>query len=474
MNETQLEINLDPVSGNRFRQALESGRFVTLIETQVPAAEMDKEAGIRRLEMLENAIFSGPLENVSLAITDNPGRPDWKAVEYASGLPAANRDRHVVYLSGANLSKEAVLEQIQMAENANLYNIIPVSGDIPEKCRTLKECRKTVFTESVSTLNMLKTRSSDFFTGATVNPFQYTPYALLGSYYKLMKKFNSGAGFLVTQAGWDMLKLQSLAWYLTGRDMYYPKIARLTLLSPEKTESIISGNTLGIKMSKGMKKLLETELTYNRAQFDAVQYRRLELQVSGCRLLGFSGVQICGADNPSKMDFILKLIRSALNEFTSFDVWLEKYNAFMASTEMAPFEHNFHLFDRILHRPYPFDAPPETREIPPADPALPEKIGYGIRSFLFRHADRQRAANAGHLKTLLTGCRGCDTCYLPQKSYICPLTCPLGLVNGICGSVDLDGSCPVSKQECIHHRILRMAHWRKRLHEQENMITDGK
>ena len=140
---------------------------------------------------------------------------------------------------------------------------------------------------------------------------EYTPYTLLGSYYKMMKKFNCGANFLITQTGWDMLKLQSLAWYLTGRDMHYPKIARLTLLSPERLDTILNGGAPGIKISKDMKKLLDKELVYSKNQFEATQYRRLELQAAGCRLLGFSGIEISGADNPAKTGYVLSRISTA-------------------------------------------------------------------------------------------------------------------------------------------------------------------
>ena len=470
MSEMQLEMNLNPVAGNRLREALENGRFVTLIETQVPAGEMDKSSGIQRLEALEKTVLSSTVPDAALAIVDNLNRRDWTAVELATSLSAENRDRHLVYLSGAGLSPEGVLEQIQMAENAGIRNLVPVSGEVPEKLRSARECRKMPFTESTDILRLLAQRKKDFFPGCTVNPFQYTPYTLMGSYYKLIQKFNSGAGFVVTQMGWDMHKLQSLAWYLTERSQHYPKIARLSLLSPEKVESICAGNPQGVKLSRDMRELLQKEFTCSKTQFESVQFRRLRLQAVGCRLFGFSGIQINGADNPARAEFILREIRNALEECTSFENWLDEYNSFMASTEMAPFSSNFQLYDRLLYRSYPYDDPPQTRELPLPEVSLMEKFSLKFKSFLFAHADSQRAANSHLLKVLLCGCRGCNKCRLPQKSFICPHTCPMKLVNGICGSVAPDGSCPYSGQECVHHRILRISHARNRLAEQENLL----
>jgi 5,10-methylenetetrahydrofolate reductase len=470
MSGTQMEMNLSPDRGSRLKKSLESGQFVTLIETQVPPGEMDKASGLQRLEALESAVLGQSGGCAALAVVDNSSRPDWKAVEFALALSEDNRDRHLVYLSGTGADRKTVSDLLQIAANAGLRNIVPVSGTVPEKDRTARSCGKIVFTESTETLNMLSAHPCGFYAGATVNPYQYTPWTLLGSYYKMVKKFSCGAGFLVTQTGWDMLKLQSLTWYLTGRSLFYPHIARLILLSPEKAECIRSGGMPGIKISRDMKKMLDRELTLSKNQFEAAQYRRLELQAAGCRHLGFSGVQICGADTPSKAEFVLQRVRSALEEFPSFGSWLDEYNAFMASTEMAPFADDFQLYDRVLHRNYPFDAPPETRELPAPDVSFGEKAGYFTKSFLFSGTEGETPGRAGCLKRLLTGCRSCRTCHLPKKSFICPATCPMKLVDGICGDVESDGGCPVTHQECVHHRILRLAHWRNRLPEQENLI----
>ena len=470
MSETQLEMNLNPSSGNRLRSALENGDFVTLIETQVPPAEMDKAAGLRRLEALEKTVLAHPGGYASLAVVDNSSRPDWKAAEFASGLSGENRDRHLVFLSGAGMDEKNVSDLLHVAAHAGLHNIAAVSGEVPEKLRTARSCGRTPFTESTDILRMLTSPEYGFYAGATVNPFQYTPYTLLGSYYKMAKKFSCGAGFLVTQAGWDMLKLQSLIWYLPGRSLFYPRIARLILLSPERADIIRSGGMPGIKISRDMKKMLDRELTLSKTQFESVQYRRLELQAAGCRLLGFSGVQICGADIPAKAEFVLQRVRAALEEFSSFETWLDEYNAFMAGTEIAPFAGDFQLYDRVLHRTYPFDAPPETRELPEPEISLSEKAGYFSRSFLFGKTEGQRPGRSGCLKRLLTGCRGCRICHLPGKNFICHGTCPMKLLNGICGDVEPDGTCPVTGRECVHQRILRLAHWRNRLPEQEKLV----
>ena len=466
MSEQQLEMNLNPVSGNQFRDILGSGSFVTLIETTVPPDEMDRAAGEQKLLALEKTVLEASGLNTAIAIIDSGSSRNWSAVEYASLLPENSRDKHLVYLSGAGMDQKAVGELLQMARNAGLRNIVPVTGTVPEKYRSVKECRKIPFTESLHILQELERSAGFFFAGTTITPYQYTPYSLLGTYYKLLKKLSCNAEFIVTQLGWDMLKLQSLSWYLTGQELFYPKIARLALLSPEDVEQIISGNQPGIKISPEFRKMLTWELKYSRDSFEAAQYRRLELQAAGCKLLGYSGIQIYGADSPAKAELVLGRIRKALNEFASFEEWLEEYNSFMASAEIPPYNYDFNFFDRILHRDYPSDQIPVMGNLPPPAVSFREKTAYCIKKFLFPHAGKQRPESGKLLKTILAGCRGCGSCRLAERNFICVENCPMHLANGPCGAITMEGKCPYSKQECIHHKILRIAHWKNALPEQ--------
>ena len=106
MRELQLEINFAK-HGNRFRDALNRGEFVLLIENASPGRDNDPGASAERLAALESAVLGIEGINAALAITDRDCHLDvWRAVEYASALSPENRDRHVVYLSGRETSPE--------------------------------------------------------------------------------------------------------------------------------------------------------------------------------------------------------------------------------------------------------------------------------------------------------------------------------------------------------------------------------
>lgn len=101
-----------------------------------------------------------------------------------------------------------------------------------------------------------------------------------------------------------------------------------------------------------------------------------------------------------------------------------------------------------------------------------EKFAFEMRRFLFAHADRQRADNRRLLKRLFAFCRSCGNCRLPKTFFVCTENCPKRLANGPCGGVRPDGGCEFGSGECVHSRIVRIAHWRGQIQHLEEEILD--
>jgi hypothetical protein len=258
-----------------------------------------------------------------------------------------------------------------------------------------------------------------------------------------------------------MLQNQTFSWYMLNRQSYIPMIAHLTILTPDRAEKIIAGKVPGVRISAAFRKLLEQELSGSKAQFEAAQYRRLELQSAGCRLLGYSGVQISGVDYPGRAQIIASRIRSALQEFRSFEHWLDEYNYHQASAEMSSGIRNYHLYDRVLRRAYSFDEPPQISDPGKPDYSWKEKLSYKLKRKLFAKADKHRPDRDFLLKKILVKCRGCDKCDLPSNHFICTKVCPMKLSNGPCGAVGEDGKCSFSAAECIFVKKVRCSRWRE-------------
>ena len=464
----QLEMNFDG-SINRFQTCLDNGVFVMLVEHNSPGKDTDPALAGERLAELEYGILNINELPTGLAITDKYAFLDsWGAAEYASSLSTESRDRHVIYLSGRNSSLDEFADAASFCAASGFSNVVPVTGDsLPGE--GFKETRRRNFTESIHGIQHLSQHKYPFFAGCAVNPFKYTAPDLFTQYFKLVKKVNCGAKFVVTQLGWDMMKLQALRWYLSYRGMHYPTIARLMLLTPERVSSIIGNRYPGVHITPAFQSLLEKELKFSYNQFEAAQWRRLELQAAGCRLIGYSGIQVAGLDTADKIRIAARRVASALNEFTSFEHWVHEYQEYMARVEMAPSHNSFYMFDRLLTTAH-LDGTPKMKEGTKLPLDKGEKFNYNLKKFMFPHTDRQNPGEHLIMKKLLAGCRDCSSCRLPKTFYICPEQCPKGLANGPCGGTKIDGTCELGAMECIHSKMMRLAVWLNQVDSLEEQI----
>ena len=443
------EVQTGTPQANCFRDALAEGKFIFLAECTPPENEDLAPAAAERLMPLIRMMAGQQDLCGGVAFTDRREAP-WSAVELAAALPEELRSRNLCFLSGDGRDEEAIKAQLDLARRAGVPNIVPVSGHAGASVR---ECRRRVRCGSTEQLRLIQ--DLPLFAGTTFNPFHYDADTVLASYRSLDGKLKAGAQFIIAQSGWDMVQNQALAWYLLRQKQFTPLLAHITLLTPDKLEKIAAGAIPGLRMTAAFRKLLSRELMGSKAQFEAAQYRRLELQVAGCRLMGYSGVIVSGVDVPGRAALVATRIRSALQEFRGFEHWLSEYNEHQASAEMSFGLKAYHLFDRMLRRAYPFDEPPEITVPEAADYSLGERWGYRIRKMLFSKADRQRPNRDILLKKLLVGCSSCDSCTLPQHHYYCVRNCPKHLENGPCGGVGVDGDCELGGDECIFVRIMR-------------------
>ncbi len=457
MNEFQLDMTLDK-TGNNFQESLNSGKFIFLAECSPPDNEQNINSAVNRIMPLAETMAKQEDLGGGLAITDLNGSP-WSAAEIAAAMPENLRNNNCYYLSGSNRNAEEINRQLNLAANAGAMNIIPVSGFAADL--TPRICASRNFFDSTRQLKLISEREEKFFAGVQFNPFHYDLDTVLASYASLVGKIDAGAQFIVSQSGWDMLQNQTLAWFLLNRQSYLPLIAHLTLLTPDKAEKIVAGKIPGVRISPAFAKLLSRELSGSKAQFEAAQYRRIELQSAGCRLMGYSGVQISGVDFSGRAQIVASRIRSALREFRTFEHWLDEYNSHQAGAEINSGIDRYHLFDRVLRRAYPFDEPPPITSPGKTEYPWKEKLAYRLKHFFFANADKQRPGRDFLLKKLLADCKGCEKCTLPRNHYICTRNCPTSQSNGPCGSVREDGKCEITRQECIFVKKIRCSRWRE-------------
>lgn len=456
----QLEMNFDGLQGNRFRDKMDNGIFQVLLEVTPPPEQVPMEDAVARFAEVEYAVSSRTDLPAALTFTDFSGAPEnmLDTVSFASALCKIDRDKHLLCVSGRSRPLPEVEKLLGHAVSEGFRNVLVLSGgSIPND--TPADARKRHYTESVHILESIREHFGDTLNaGCSVNPFCYVPETSFPQYFKLMKKIAMGASFIVTQLGWDMRKLQELRWFLSSRSMPLPSVARLLLLNPDRTESICSGKEPGIHISPDLEAMLRREMTHSITQFEAAQWRRLQIHAAGARLLGYSGIQIAGVDRPEMVNTLFNRISEALNEFKSFGDWLNAYQDYYDRLELAPYPYRFYEFEELLSSAQPPEQPTRTQsEIAPVSDL--EIFRYRLASKLLAHADAQPPQEKRLTKKLLVSCRSCPECRLQQMHFICPENCPKGMSNGPCGSVGVDGRCEFGFQECIHSRRMRLAEY---------------
>ena len=471
-NSIQLEMNFNGSEENLFRSRLESGEFQILAEIALPEGEISADEINGRYADFEYLVL-GRKTPTSLAFTtENLTNTD--PVLFASAICKTDRDRHLLYLSGRDHTKQQLFEMARLATGEGFKNFCCVSGK-PLPGEDARKSSEHPFTESLCTLSELKENfEKTILTGAVVNPYKYTADALCTQFFKLIRKVNAGASFVVTQFGWDILKLQELRWNLFQRSCHIPSIARLLFLSQEKAKELCEGKVPGVQISPDLAYILRRELQYTRPQFEAAQIRQLQLYAAGARLIGYSGIQIAGADTPDKLEMLLDKIDEALLEFKDFNAWCSAFRQYYERLDMASYPYRFYLFKNLLSSALPPDPLPFA-EADFTTCTGKEIFRYHLGKLLCGHAAELPASEKRLTKKLLFGCKGCNRCRLPQTFYICPETCPIHRANGPCGEIRVDGTCPFDhQQECIYIRQLRLVN-KLRCYPalEEDVVPDG-
>lgn len=456
MSSRQLEMNFNGVQhGNAFKEHLDNAEFSVMLELRIPGRDSRLESVVSKYSELESVVSSRKAFPAGLAfLEDSPDFPSLDPGEFAAALCKNGRDRHLIYVNGRNRRPEDIDYNLGIYRFEGFRNIAAVSG-IPSS--TLEETAKQRYYDSVNILQRNACSKTPLFAGCVANPYKYNRTDSILQYCKLSKKIAAGASFVVAQSGWDMRKLLEMRWCMFRRSQNIPTIARLLFLTPEKAEDICSGKCPGICISDDFKQAIRKEMMYSMAQFEAAQWRRLQIHAAGAKFLGYSGIQLSGVDNPETANRIFLRIEEAMAEFPTYEDWRIAHNDYYSKIEMAPYPYRYYLFENMLAEGVTCDTAKVNSEPVPAC-TFSERFKFRTARLLLAHAERMPASDKHLTKRFLASCRrNCERCRLPQTLYVCTGNCPKQMVNGPCGESDPSGVCHFTGRECIYAAVLRRA-----------------
>ena len=461
---------------NLFKKALLNPSVFPVTWELVPGRGAKEQPQEKALLLAGQAAAGGKI--AALTITDNPGGTPAISADFMGNQIVNKGIEPLVHFTSKDKNRSQMESQLYALDRAGVRNLLVMTGDYPVS--GFKGRPAPVFDlDPIHTLNLInemnrgleypgpkgtiRHQPSDFFAGAVVSPFKATQAEQMLQYYKLKKKIEAGAQFIVTQLGYDARKFHEVLLFMKQNAIDVPLIGNIYIL-PFGAAGMMNRNDLpGCVVTD---KLLADIDRERSAPDKGVQARILRAARMYALLkgMGYSGVHIGGHNiSYEQVEEVIRLGEELAPAWPD----LVKYFDY-------PVENGFYYFEKD----------PETglnREIhskrQAGSPDVPTGLTYGLSRFFHRlmfepdknlyplmkniskKIEGSKVESLFHklehlTKVTLFDCRDCGDCALIDLAYLCPMSqCPKNQRNGPCGG-SFRGWCEVypEKRKCVFVR----------------------
>lgn len=455
-----MQLNMNFTDTNPLKERLESAEFIYLLEYELPSHEENLAAIYDNINGICEYIKNN--RNISaVSLTDRmPALDALDPVDLASKISARSGIDPIIHLAGKGFDKDSIKERLATISSNGVNNILAVSGDYDKSFEK--------YTDSVDIILSARKNHPSMLIGAAVNPYKYTVNDSYGQYLKMVRKINAGADYIVTQIGWDMKKLQELLLFNRMREINVPVIARLSLITEEDCSQLTNLSLhQGVSVSREFASQIQRELS-STPQFMATQLKRLCLQIVGCSMLGYSGVQICGLKTSDEVKTVMETAASMMSEFRTFTEWATEWKQFHHGVEMVTPPYTFYMYKNLMKfkTNYEIDDEFKLAEASFAESTFSQRFKNKLASSL--GVENKTGISGKILKSLLTGSSDDGSYDLSKTQYQSISKCPKRLYHGPCGGSQLNGNCEIGSEPCIHNLRISLAAENNELDKLEN------
>jgi methylenetetrahydrofolate reductase (NADPH) len=98
-----------------------------------------------------------------------------------------------------------------------------------------------------------------FLKGCTISPFKKYESEVMVQYYKLFKKVNEGADFLITQVGFDVRKFDELLRYMRHHNIQIPILGNVYILNQPVAKVMNRGEVPGCVVTDELYQIYEKD-----------------------------------------------------------------------------------------------------------------------------------------------------------------------------------------------------------------------
>lgn len=414
----------------------------------------------------------------ALTITDNPGGNPAISSEMLGAEILKLGIEPLVHFTCKDKNRNQLEGLLYGMERAGVRNLLVMTGDFTYsgfmgRSRPVFDLDPSQLLDLITAMNKglevptmkgsATLAPSHFFSGAAVSPFKATESEQMGQYYKLRKKLESGAQFIVTQLGYDVRKIQEsllMVKHLGFGDV--PVIGNIYLL-PLGAAKLMNRNGLpGCVVTNELVSAIEKE-----AQADdkgkAKRMERAAKMYAFMKGMGFAGVHIGG--HGMKYEEVEYIISKGEELAPNWMDLVPEFN--------FPQPRGWYYFEKDAATGLNTETPVDRTKSRPSGGlgysmfkalhhSMFEKSGFlfGPMAALARSVDKSGMEHAftrveHFMKVMTNECMHCGDCALFDLAYICPMSqCPKNQRNGPCGG-SFEGFCEVypKKKECIYVRV---------------------
>jgi methylenetetrahydrofolate reductase (NADPH) len=477
---------------NKFKQSLLDKSTFSVTWELVPGRGAREKAQETIFSNAEAAAKSGKIH--ALTITDNPGGTPAISAEFLGVEIVKLGIEPLVHFTCKDKNRNQMEGLLHGLSRAGVRNMLVMTGDYPVSGYGGRP--KPVFDfDPIHTIELIgelnaglqvgttakpaQLQQTEFFTGCAVSPFKSGEAEQLIQYYKLKKKIEAGAEFIVPQLGYDMRKFHEVLQFVRENGWDIPIMGNIYLL-PFGTGRAMNRNTVpGCVVTKELLAQLENE----KGAEDKGKRARLDraAKMYACfKGMGYDGVHIGGHGVPiGDVEYIIGKGEEFAPNWLEFvkELSFPQPNGFYYYEKDEKTGLNTAVHTNRKNRPPETDVPVMygMSRLMHKFMFEPGKGIFGLMRSIMKSVDGSGiegfVTKIEHLiKVMFFDCENCGDCSLFEIAYLCPMSqCPKKQRNGACGG-SFEGWCEVypNKKKCIYVR----AYARLKKHSEEESIRD--
>ncbi len=415
-----------------------------------------------------------------ISITDNAGgHPAISPTTIGHSL--LNKGKSIiVHMTCKDYNRNGLESKAWELSSEGFDNILAITGDYPAE--GISGVAKPVFDlDSISLLYLLNKLNNgltlnnkrkttldktDFYLGAVVSNFKKYENELLPQYFKLLKKIELGASYIINQVGFDASKMSELIHFLEYKKQSHIHMIGNVFVLSKFTANLFYKNLIpGVVLTKDLyNKCQKAAQSPDKGKSFFLEFAAKTLAIY--KGLGYKGGYLGGVHNIGDYKTIIETFNSyGDNDWKQFAQEMQ----FSQEDEFFMFEkdNNTGLVIKNSLNPQLSKKLKDKKNI-----TLNYQISKRFHNLMFTEerglyplgkkicSNSSNPKNApnwlykleGIGKRTLFDCHDCGDCSLQEISYLCPESqCAKNQRNGPCGGT-YNSRCEVKDSDCIWAR----------------------